>query len=82
MCRVFLDGVTKMKKSTKFSKCGSKFFAPFLMGLRTLLFLVWRIFLKESALPNPIGPDLGSAKADWLKKVYTIAVNLMETFAY
>jgi hypothetical protein len=39
-------GYKNEKKSKKFSKWGRKFLAPFLMGLRTLLVLVWQVFLK------------------------------------
>jgi hypothetical protein len=55
MCRVFLDGATKIKnKIRNIFKMGKKFLASLLMGRRTLLFLVRRVFVKKTVLP--IGP--------------------------
>jgi hypothetical protein len=56
MCRVFFNGTTKIKKSSKCSKWGSEFLESFLMGLQTLV--------KVTVLH--IGPYSVLAIAHWL----------------
>jgi hypothetical protein len=50
-----------MKKSTDFSKLGSKFSVSFLMGATHAAVSGLAHFFKETALP--IGPDSGPANA-------------------